>query len=114
MRISDWSSDVCSSDLHRSRPGWREGGQTRSQDRQQRPADRRHLLRRRFRPRRQSAWRAREGPAGRTADADLWPDRHRRGRPDRTSVVKGKSVSVWVDIGGRSSIKKKKNKTTEK
>src|SRR3546814_19602706 len=30
-------------------------------------------------------------------------------RPDRKSVVKGKSVSVRVDLGGRRSIKKKKD-----
>src|SRR3546814_13021956 len=30
---------------------------------------------------------------------------------DRKSVVEGKSVSVSVDLGGRSIIKKKKNKT---
>src|SRR3546814_18789312 len=29
-------------------------------------------------------------------------------RPERKSVVKGKSVSVRVDLGGRRSIKKKK------
>src|SRR3546814_15575588 len=31
---------------------------------------------------------------------------------DRTSVVKGKSVSVRVDLGGRRIIKKKKKKKT--
>src|SRR3546814_17272536 len=31
----------------------------------------------------------------------------RRRRPDRKSVVKGKDVSVSVDIGGRGNIKKK-------
>src|SRR3546814_8622758 len=71
MRISDWSSDVCSSDLirtaHRAIP----------------PRRAQHLLR--------------QGRA-----------RHRRrAHQDRKSVVKGKSVSVRVDLGGRRIIKKK-------
>src|SRR3546814_14890821 len=33
-----------------------------------------------------------------------------RKRTDRKSVVKGKSVSVRVDLGGRRIIKKKKNR----
>src|SRR3546814_11600348 len=37
-----------------------------------------------------------------------------RARPDRKSVVEGKSVSVRVDIGGRRISKKKKRKTTER
>src|SRR3546814_14866842 len=36
---------------------------------------------------------------------------HRLGRIDRKSVVSGKSVSVRVDLGSRSIIKKKTNKT---
>src|SRR3546814_14408881 len=84
MRISDWSSDVCSSDLRRYRPGeWRQGRgrqhrQWRHRRRQRRP-----------RPRhRGRQWRR---PPG-----------------DRKSVVSGKSVSVRVDLGGRRIIKKKK------
>src|SRR3546814_20344505 len=34
------------------------------------------------------------------------------GKTDRKSGVEGKSVSVRVDFGGRRSIKKKKNQTT--
>src|SRR3546814_11236233 len=34
-------------------------------------------------------------------------------RTDRKSVVKGKSVSVRVDLGGRGSIKKKRKKITQ-
>src|SRR3546814_13147498 len=34
------------------------------------------------------------------------------GRIDRKSVVKGKSVSVRLDLGGRSNIKKKKKSET--
>src|SRR3546814_15385717 len=33
----------------------------------------------------------------------------RTGKPDRKSVVKGKSVSVRVDLGGRRNHKKKKH-----
>src|SRR3546814_13292512 len=100
MRISDWSSDVCSSDLPR-RPG-------------RKAAD---LL-------------ARGIPiAGRAAfavpcaDRQIIPfmrDRAEQARQDacvmleigvdhgdRKSVVSGKSVSVRVDLGGRRIIKKK-------
>src|SRR3546814_11768745 len=35
------------------------------------------------------------------------PRPFRTGIPDRTSVVKGKSVQIRVDIGGASNIKKK-------
>src|SRR3546814_11675511 len=90
MRISDWSSDVCSSDL--GRPG----------------ARRRHLGAR--------------APAGAAqlrrlgAAQGLQPAVQPRlagvregGRPgDRKSVVKGTSVSVRVDLGGRRILKKKK------
>src|SRR3546814_14361213 len=68
MRISDWSSDVCSSDL--ATPG---------------PVSSLHR-RRCHRP----------ASDGQRADACA----------DRKSVVKGKSVSVRVDLGGRRIIKK--------
>src|SRR3546814_20272055 len=90
MRISDWSSDVCSSDLdgeelplpHRIAGGkavqhQRGARLTRAID-QRRPhrADRELILR---------------------PGEDC---------PDRKSVVKGKSVSVRVDTGGRRTIQK--------
>src|SRR3546814_15991862 len=69
MRISDWSSDVCSSDLGRLRCAVALGG----------------------------------GHGGaRRAHA-----RHARREIGR-AFVSGKSVSVRVDLGGRSLIKKKK------
>src|SRR3546814_14340057 len=83
MRISDWSSDVCSSDLFADRilVGRRlRGGERRLEQREGRmhgvePGERhRHVV-----------------------------------RGDRTSAVSGKSVSVRVDLGGRRIIKKKKN-----
>src|SRR3546814_15183916 len=83
MRISDWSSDVCSSDLHGT--GGAEGiarlGTTVRRRRARLPA--RRLLRRPGHDR------------GHAADG-----------ADRKSVVSGKSVSVRVDLGGRRIIKK--------
>src|SRR3546814_16398491 len=84
MRISDWSSDVCSSDLgHQRHPGRRSRRtQARHGGRRPRPLpDRRYRARRRRIP---------------------------RIAADRKSVVEGKSVSVRVDLGGRRIIKKKK------
>src|SRR3546814_12744583 len=90
MRISDWSSDVCSSDLcgaarreRAGRAGDAAGGGAAA-----------HLRRGIDR-----------GRAGRGQAA-------RGGQPaaaggDRKSVVEGKSVSVRVDLGGRRIIKKK-------
>src|SRR3546814_11697503 len=94
MRISDWSSDVCSSDLHRGK-----------------------------RSPRCIAWLARSGCTGArlggAADAvsgvvqagkTSVPGPARGSGPaerDRKSVVSGQSVSVRVDLGGRRLIKKK-------
>src|SRR3546814_12384324 len=115
MRISDWSSDVCSSDLPDGRQRrWRAlfplgpvarllGRYGRKQQRcPARPRDRRLAD-------------GRRGTAWRTCRA-----RHRRGRQqdgsgrDRKSVVWGKSVSVRVNLGGRRIIKKKKEIKTSK
>src|SRR3546814_13767465 len=100
MRISDWSSDVCSSDLARQRgtePALfhrrrvvairATGGD--AAPRSGRAED--HLPR------------VRTGIAGRRTR-----DRRRSAALDRKSVVSGKSVSVRVDLGGRRIIKKKK------
>src|SRR3546814_18831569 len=96
MRISDWSSDVCSSDLMAG-----DGFVT-------------PLL---------------AMTAGSAANflaliSDPQPDpqgsrRPQVDRPDRKSVVSGKSVSVRVDLGGRRILKntktnKEKHKETEK
>src|SRR3546814_20745968 len=85
MRISDWSSDVCSSDLRLDVEilvEWDRCGHAHAP--------------------------VRTGAAS-------WPNREpaatlRRGIAaiDRKSVVEGKSVSVSVDLGGRRIIKKKK------
>src|SRR3546814_11853872 len=114
MRISDWSSDVCSSDL--ARPAWR-----------------RRI--RRDRARRRSAggveagarpvqriYYARAGRGPGRIDFRLRRNRdpflalYQRGGADagrgqdRKSVGEGKSGSVRVDLGGRRTIKKKKTK----
>src|SRR3546814_11651742 len=95
MRISDWSSDVCSSDLLGQGLGRLSGKVFRI------------------------------GHLGDFNDLSLCGTLagvemglaaarvpHQRGGLDRKSVVEGKSVSVRVDLGGRRIIKKKKNMTT--
>src|SRR3546814_14595233 len=108
MRISDWSSDVCSSDLRHRRGGHRRGPALRGA-RQGRRQGRRGARTRNARARRPRAGLAAAG-RGR-----LLPGRD-QGRAeihgDRKSVVKGKSVSVRVALGGRRSSKKKKIKQT--
>src|SRR3546814_20648753 len=104
MRISDWSSDVCSSDLHKrarasracSGHGWR----TR-RDFAPNP-----LTRPRFG--------ATVGVRTRTARSTTFRSDLGSAEPgterDRKSVVEGKSGSVSVDLGGSHNIKKKKIK----
>src|SRR3546814_16273286 len=96
MRISDWSSDVCSSDLGARFPGrcarrGAAGGAGGGADRPRRA---------RF-------------AAARSRALSLWP-RYRRNDDsgDRKSVVSGKSVYVRVDLGGGRIIKKKKKTIT--
>src|SRR3546814_19103454 len=90
MRISDWSSDVCSSDLMKAvEDGFaalkRDGTQANIVDRMQTRKRLYELIRyedyNRF-------------------DQGLF-------NLDRKSVVSGKSVSVRVDLGGRRILKKK-------
>src|SRR3546814_13002721 len=98
MRISDWSSDVCSSDLP-SDPGGRHRFLLAVAARSRAFLDRR-------------AQRPRAGDSG-AASRDL-PDGEgargaglARGTGDRKDVVWGQSVAVRVDLGGRRIIKKK-------
>src|SRR3546814_15279504 len=94
MRISDWSSDVCSSDLH--------GRRCRQMSAIPDPDDAADLLRvlgHGVRLRLMTALVEGERSVG-----DL--------ETDRKSVVYGKSVSVRVDLGGPRIIKK--NKTPER
>src|SRR3546814_11362104 len=103
MRISDWSSDVCSSDLelrHRGRRGRAAEAITALVDRdvaRDRPA----------RSIRNEAQRPGDGRAEIVAI-----DQHGAvggDLQDPKSVVEGKHVSVRVDLGGRRSHRKKKN-----
>src|SRR3546814_19319128 len=96
MRISDWSSDVCSSDLagdqHQPDRRWPGGGRGVAGAGHVRPS-----------------WSRAGGPAGRI---DLSADRGALGSPgDRKSVVLGKSVSVRVDLGCRRMIIKNSHVT---
>src|SRR3546814_11824485 len=87
MRISDWSSDVCSSDLLGGRARRRPRGHHVSRPR---GGDRRHrgYLRRSQPP-------LQPGTAVRSASSD------------RKSAVSGKSVTVCVALAGRSHLEKK-------
>src|SRR3546814_11804292 len=109
MRISDWSSDVCSSDLtDELRPDSpRQAGRHRAAD----PAPARPDERLYYPDDagdRRGARRMRRRRCG--AGGDLYRGgraRLLRGGGDRKSGVSGKSVSVRVDLGGRRIIKKK-------
>src|SRR3546814_15115111 len=92
MRISDWSSDVCSSDLAF-------GGLLRQ--RLQRIEHALHVL-----VRVEVLVVVGDGAVGRDHVGQPVGE---IGAGDRKSVVEGKSVSVRVDLGGRRSIKKKKS-----
>src|SRR3546814_19482063 len=99
MRISDWSSDVCSSDLIIVYGATGFTGRLVAEYLSQ------HYAGRADAPK----W----AMAGRSADK-LAEVRDLVGAPagtDRKSVVEGKSVSVRVDLGGRRIIKKKKTTT---
>src|SRR3546814_9380066 len=94
MRISDWSSDVCSSDLGppsgtgRCR-GRKAGGYRRARSRGRRKHSRD------LRPWRPGGYCCRNRASAR--------------RQDRKSVVEGKSVAGRVEPGGRRIINKKNN-----
>src|SRR3546814_15367022 len=101
MRISDWSSDVCSSDLARNGPRIK-SGVTREEGRTEECYS-------------TSQEKSRWSPApiralGRgSRSRSPKPEPISPPRVDRKSVVEGKSVSVRVDLGGRRIIKKKKH-----
>src|SRR3546814_19854042 len=107
MRISDWSSDVCSSDLKtqrlarladaaafKGRDACLGGGQGRTRVGDFRLGVGENTVAPRFR-------RLNFGPRG--CDVALVPIKE-----DRKSVVEGKRVSVGVDLGGRRIIRKNK------
>src|SRR3546814_18632641 len=92
MRISDWSSDVCSSDIDRTVSEglgmrWSFMGPFKTIDLNA--------------PGGVADYAERLGPLYHSIAMDR--------RQDRKSVVKGTSVSVSVDLGGRGIIKKNKS-----
>src|SRR3546814_15291771 len=95
MRISDWSSDVCSSDLHESRHQHTASGGVR-----RRPRLAARLAH-------DAAWHQRRSlHRSRIREARVRKTLEQSLAGDRKSVVKGKSVSVSGDHGGRRIIKK--------
>src|SRR3546814_17269238 len=113
MRISDWSSDVCSSDLVQ---------RVLAAEDHRRALEQAELVLARQLAEGDDRARERNG-ADKSADEQFQAIAHGQrcaGRRDaegvrfgeRTSVVKGKSVSVRLDRGGRRIIKKKKKKQT--
>src|SRR3546814_16412717 len=121
MRISDWSSDVCSSDLHllarcRDVAGEGDGGA----DAGLRLACCFHVVLLKVGHIDREAIEAlAPADAMRVARGDGFEDRVMQGEfrmgavraglfQDRKSVVSGKSVTVLVDLGGRRFLKKKK------
>src|SRR3546814_13979443 len=114
MRISDWSSDVCSSDLVSARAGNQTGNRVavlrlQSHDARRRPAAGKSGAGARPSPRalfhRTLPGFEGERPAGAAVHHQAI---------DRKSVVSGKSVSVRVDLGGRRLIKKKNKLSNHK
>src|SRR3546814_19151787 len=106
MRISDWSSDVCSSDLGSSPAAIRAGVSRNRRGRSMR-SDRHFRISTRSRFRASARITAESSGSG--------PAKERSARPSgaavfraRQSVVEGKSGDVRVDFGGWLYIKKKK------
>src|SRR3546814_18767279 len=102
MRISDWSSDVCSSDLAANRTPSQSQSEDQSQTQNPSPAptwatERTHAT--------TALVAAPRSLMHAAATTDLPVDD--LATADRKSVVEGKSVSVCVDLGGRRIIKKK-------
>src|SRR3546814_11615059 len=115
MRISDWSSDVCSSDLARDhRPRVRQqAAPRRAELRLARVALEQFDIERAFqRLDRMADGRLRASEfSRRTREASLVAYRNERTQLDRKSVVSGTSVSERLDLCGRRIItKKQKNK----
>src|SRR3546814_20751783 len=98
MRISDWSSDVCSSDLIT--------GEWTAEVIEAGKRDLTLTPRERLRPREPV-------PDFWLCPALLKKDRFDLVLEDRQSVVSGKSAYVRVDLGGRRHIKKKKKLRNE-
>src|SRR3546814_12811357 len=108
MRISDWSSDVCSSDLPYKECSCR----IKAVEPRQCLAGLDILARRKWAaaPAMNKDLHARFVMAGAKAHMIGGAFISKGDRKDRKSVVEGKSVSVLVDLGGRRILKKKKQK----
>src|SRR3546814_17373685 len=101
MRISDWSSDVCSSDLMRKelpRNGW--CPRLVDPPCRYRNSD----------IRARGQWYACANPPASNRRFTMSQHIKHNSSGDRKSVVWGKSVSVRVDLGGRRIIKTKRTK----
>src|SRR3546814_18587329 len=96
MRISDWSSDVCSSDLSRniSIISMRSSGENA-------------FLISRVKPNTSTDCSTFSSAASSSAPTSVALRPKRLSTIDRKSVVEGKGVSVRVDLGGRRIINKK-------
>src|SRR3546814_19284190 len=111
MRISDWSSDVCSSDLvvdakhhvriHLDETAIAVPGETGIARRRRKPLDRLVV---------EAQVQHRVHHAG---HGYARAGAHRHQKRDRKSGGEGKSVSVRVDLGGRRIIKKKKQQSQQ-
>src|SRR3546814_20150373 len=112
MRISDWSSDVCSSDLRDPRC---EAGHHRMRDIFDHLAETEQAGRDEDEPGEQGC--DQQAVIAMARDDVEDPDDEGARRPahlqDRKSVVKGKSVSVRVNLGGSRIIKTKKKNTNK-
>src|SRR3546814_18955836 len=128
MRMSDWSSDVCSSDLHlrdtaghhaqsqrtqvqmsqRAQAQGREGGDQHRQHRADQGTSHERRRAAEELPVEMTTQSAADQPltdlAATVGQADVQVP------ADRKSVVWGRSVSVRVDLGGRRTIKKNNKK----
>src|SRR3546814_14144594 len=105
MRISDWSSDVCSSDLSSSMVT---GVMSKSEVGGDGSDKWTALARGRAPGKPGTRTTGRPARAGRSERRKA---AGREGPRDRKSVGKGKSGSVSVDLGGRRSIQKKNTKS---
>src|SRR3546814_16351428 len=111
MRISDWSSDVCSSDLSAPMPAPTPGQAGNTHDR------RKHgetaFEQRRTEQADTQAGQTREQTRQERAMQRDQHCCHRARTIDRKSVQSGKSVTVRVDLVGRRIMKKKNTKSKQ-
>src|SRR3546814_10937931 len=108
MGISDWSSDVCSSDLLARGQGAEGFGQNRAIVEGRQIAENLHLDRAARQARRPEGFERRRGQRLDRGPVGRRPAPVAAGEPtDRKSVVSGKGVSVRVDLVGSRSLNKK-------